>query len=137
MRVLSFSFPSPDLPVDGPRALQERPRTVPEANAQLDDDPGPERLDPGFGHGCLRIEFTRAQRLNRLPPRAGDDPRTGILVALRAGTARRRHLQLSQLRHRLAVAGALGQHVVPQLLGLGLIAAFGGQGRQVAPGTWP
>jgi hypothetical protein len=39
-----------------------------------------------------------------------------------------------KLRHRLAIARALGQHVGPQSPGLGMIAALRGQGRQVAPG---
>ena len=48
------------------------------------------------------------------------------------GPHRRR--SLSEHRHRLAIAGALGQDVVPQPFGLGMVAALGGQDRQVAPG---
>ena len=39
-----------------------------------------------------------------------------------------------QLRQRLAIARALGQHVLPQSLRLGMIASLDGQGGQVAPG---
>jgi hypothetical protein len=42
-----------------------------------------------------------------------------------------------QLRQGLAIAGAVCQNLVPELLGLRAVAALGGQHGQVAPGQVP
>ena len=46
-------------------------------------------------------------------------------------------LQPFPQRQGLAVPRAFGQHLAQEALGLGVVAAFGGQDRQVAPGDMP
>ena len=116
----------PDSPVVTARALP--PGTRRKCCVQS-ERPAPQR--PAAPKALIRSKVVRPKRRHNRPPRAGDDPRSGLL-GLRV--ARRHPLHSSQLRRRLAIARALDQHLTPRPLGPGTIAALGGQGRQVASG---